>query len=138
MAGEGGGNSRPALAVPTASGKHSRRRDGDICSQTPSPLPASFVAAVCHAVLAPGSRGGRRHPLLPMQSIPQTELAKHPPPKKRGARGGSSRGLGTGGDKATSRWQWLLIPRDRARLSRLGQGSAPPAAAPCTHSIAGS
>lgn len=83
------------------------------------PAPSQLVPAVCHAVAVPREQRWQGASPPPRAKHPPDRAGQHP---AEGPRGGSSPGLGTRGDRATSRWQWLLMPQDRARLPRLGQG----------------
>lgn len=112
MAGEGVGNSQPALAVPTASGKH---------------IVMGTLLPACHSCLSPCAvpreqRGQGASSPPSMQSVPQTEMSKQP--QKRDQEAAAAPGWGHAGTRPPADGnQWLLIPQDTARLSRPGHGA---------------
>lgn len=78
--------------------------------------------------LSPASSGVRQHPLLPMQ--PRPPKPSWPTPNRKANRQQQPwagwPALGTRGETATSRWQWLLVPGGRSTALELGQGLVSP------------
>jgi len=69
-------------------------------------------------------------PSSPCNHVPPNQVGQHPTERPRG----SSHGLGTHGEAATSRWQWLRVLQGRSTALELGQGLvSPDRYSGCTH-----